>query len=98
MFRNTHSKDIGHFTQVVKDDAYKMGCSIAKYADEEGSRKSLIACNYAVGNVDGYPVYDEGVPGSGCESDINPKYPGLCSIKEVYKKPYIKSGREPQRD
>lgn len=79
---------------MVRDDAYKIGCSISKYPDEEGAIVSLVACNYAVGNVEGYPVYDEGVPGSGCESDINPKYPGLCSIKEVYDRPYIKDTEE----
>lgn len=54
---------------------------------------SLMACNYGVGNLIGYPIYridQEGSIASGCTSGINPEYPGLCSVDEVYEAIYIR--------
>lgn len=81
--------DIGHFTQVVKDDAYKVGCAIAKFT-MNGDRVALLACNYAVSNIKNWPIYEEGATASACESGTNPDYPGLCSVDEVYNKPYFR--------
>lgn len=80
---------IGHFTQVVKDDAYKVGCSIAKY-NHGHERKSLLACNYAVTNVNGRPIYEAGETATGCKSGTNPEFTGLCSVDELYEKPYFR--------
>lgn len=77
------SRDIGHFTQIVMDQSYKMGCAITKY-NEGGDRKSLIACNYAVSNVKGMPIYEIGPTASECKTGTNPDYPGLCSPDEKY--------------
>lgn len=76
-------RSTGHFTQVVSDLAYKVGCSISKFT-ENGQRFALMACNYAVTNIRGVPIYEEGEPASGCESGINPNYPALCSVNEIY--------------
>lgn len=63
-----HRKDVGHFTQVVKDDAYKVGCSIAKFSNDGGDLKTLLACNYAVSNIKNWPIYEEGETASACET------------------------------
>lgn len=81
--------DIGHFTQIVKDDAYKVGCSIAKFSND-GDRKTLLACNYAVSNIENWPIYEEGETASACKTGINPDFPALCSVEEVYDKPYFR--------
>lgn len=84
------SKWVGHFTQVIKDDSFKVGCSIAKYSEPSGGKKSLMACNYGVGNLQDNPIYQEGETASGCTSGMNPKYTGLCSEKEIYEAIYIR--------
>lgn len=81
---------VGHFTQVVKDDSFKVGCSIAKYSEPRGGKKSLMACNYAVANLQDHPIYQEGETASGCTSGINPTYPGLCSENEMFEAVYIR--------
>lgn len=86
-------KSIAHFTQIVKDDAYKVGCSIAKYTDG-GGKKCLIACNYAVSNIQNWPIYDEGAPTSACQTGKNPEFAGLCSVAEVYDKPWFRTNFE----
>lgn len=90
MFSNFR-KMVGHFTQVVKDDSFKVGCSISKYSEPSyGGKKSLMACNYGVGNLQDHPIYQEGKTASACTSGMNPKYPGLCSENEVYEAVYIR--------
>ncbi|XP_031622599.1 uncharacterized protein LOC116340305 [Contarinia nasturtii] len=89
--RDENGKDLGHFTQVVKDNAYKVGCSIAKYTNENGARKALIACNYAVANIDSWPIYEDGPTASDCQTGTNPEYPALCTVDEVYTGPFFKS-------
>lgn len=84
------SKWVGHFTQVVKDDSFKVGCSIAKYSEPSGGKKSLMACNYGVGNLQDHPIYQEGETASGCTSGTNPEYSGLCSENEMYEAIYIR--------
>lgn len=86
-----HRKDVGHFTQVVKDDAYKVGCSIAKFSNDGGDLKTLLACNYAVSNIKNWPIYEEGETASACETGINPDFPALCSVEEIYYKPYFRT-------
>lgn len=49
-----------------------------------------MACNYGVGNLIGYPIYQEGPTASGCTSGINPEYTGLCSAEEIYEAIYIR--------
>lgn len=46
---------------------------------------TLYACDYTLGNIEGYPIYDKSTKAaSGCKSGKNKKYDGLCSIKEIY--------------
>lgn len=73
----------------MKDDSYKVGCSISKYSDGD-SMTSLMACNYGVGNISGQPIYKDGATASECTSGTNPEYPGLCSADEVYEAVYIR--------
>lgn len=89
MILTIHSKCVGHFTQVVKDDSFKVGCSISKYT-KNGEKMSLIACNYGVRNLIGFPVYEEGATASECSSGTNPQYQGLCNIDEKYEAFYIR--------
>lgn len=74
-------KNIGHFIQIVKDSADRVGCALTKY--EDGKKKNmLVACNYAVGDVVGDPVYTTGSPCSGCLSGCSSFYKGLCNSNE----------------
>lgn len=86
-----YRKDLGHFTQVVKDNAYRVGCSIAKYTDQNDARKALVACNYAVANIGDWPIYNDGPTASDCQTGTNPKYPALCSEEEIYDGPFFRS-------
>lgn len=76
-------RKIGHFTQVVRDIAYDVGCALAKYKIK-GYFFSYFVCNYAVTNMQDDPIYDAGETASACTSGTNPKYPGLCSENETY--------------
>lgn len=53
-----------------------------------------MACNYAVSNIRGVPIYEEGEPASECKSGINPYYPGLCSANEIYIATFFRSDFE----
>lgn len=43
---------------------------------EDGQRKALIACNYAITNMKDNPIYAVGDTASDCKTGTNPKYPG----------------------
>jgi Cysteine-rich secretory protein family len=75
-------KVIGHFTQVVRDKATHIGCAVSRYTKDNLWKSSLVACNYAITNIQGRPVYVSGNPASGCTTGRNPKYPSLCSVNE----------------
>lgn len=79
-FRNV---EVGHFTQVVWQDAVAVGCAGSKYTDSEGQQAILI-CNYGFGNLKGQFVYKSGEPASECKTGPNPDYPGLCSVDEDF--------------
>lgn len=70
---------IGHFTQMIWNDATAIGCAIVK---SQGN--IYIACNYDFGNMQGSSVYEIGRMGSKCQTGMNPKYPGLCSKSEFH--------------
>lgn len=69
---------IGHFTQVVRDEAVSVGCAISKYADKKW-KNLLMACNYSITNMVSQPVYAAGSPASGCSTGGNGKYTSLCN-------------------
>ena len=68
---------VGHFTQVVADRAIQVGCAISTFGSN-----SLLACNYAFGNMDGQSVYETGASASGCTTGTNPGLTSLCSVSE----------------
>lgn len=78
---------VGHFTQLIRDKAFAVGCAIIRsitIVNGKNMRCHYIACNYAVTNINGWPVYDIGPMGVNCKTGMNPKYPGLCSEHEDY--------------
>ena len=77
-------KVIGHFTQIVTDRAFKVGCAISQYTESKW-KTSLIACNYAFTNFQGAKVYASGKSASECSSGFNPRFPALCSESEKIK-------------
>ncbi|VDL72923.1 unnamed protein product [Nippostrongylus brasiliensis] len=59
-------KVIGHYTQVVWQDSYRVGCA-AVFCEQ--SNMTLVTCNYGpAGNVIGGKVYDLGDP---CKTDVD---------------------------
>lgn len=78
---------IGHFTQVVQDKATHVGCAAAYYKDTNGFYATLLACNYAITNMLGSPVYIKGAKASKCTTGANPTFDALCSIKEIVNLP-----------
>lgn len=74
-------KNIGHFCQVAKDTADRVGCAVVKYDD--GTKKHmLLTCNYSVGTVLDNPIYTTGSPCSKCMSGCSNVYRGLCTSNE----------------
>lgn len=75
---------IGHFTQLVRDESFAMGCAMCQF-NEIGKFTTLYTCDYTLSNIDDYPIYKaSNKPASECKTSINEKYPGLCSIKEIF--------------
>lgn len=78
---------IGHFTQVVRDEAYAMGCAIVQYKDKD-QFVTLYGCDYTLTNMYNLTIYKKSSkPASKCISGSNPKLNGLCSTKEIYNNP-----------
>lgn len=75
---------IGHFTQLVRDEAFAMGCAMAQF-EENNQFITLYTCDYTLSNIDDYPIYKPAEKvASGCKTSYNKKFPGLCSTKEIY--------------
>lgn len=70
-------KTIGHFTQLVTDESDEVGCAAAQYTSD-GFKFNLIACNYAITNIFGNPVYASGTAASACSNGTNSKFTSLC--------------------
>lgn len=64
------------FTQMVQGDATAIGCAIV-----ENHNNFFITCTYATRNEHGSPVFEIGPLGSRCENGMNPRYLGLCNVK-----------------
>lgn len=69
---------------MVNERSDRVGCAIARYTDAMGVSGTLLACNYAVTNVQNNPIYRAGPPASECLRGRNPNYTNLCSTDEVY--------------
>ena len=78
---SANGKHVLHFTQMAQDNAIQVGCAISQYTNGKW-KSSLMACNYAVTNLLGTPVYVTGAPASGCSTGTNSKFSGLCSASE----------------
>ncbi|XP_037052100.1 antigen 5 like allergen Cul n 1-like [Bradysia coprophila] len=79
--RSDTGKKIGHFTQIVRAGASRMGCALTSFAN---SRKNVyIVCNYSLANILGRKAYTTGMPCSACNEGCSLTYPGLCNTTEV---------------
>lgn len=78
----TRFSKIGHFLQVIQDKVTSVGCAASRYT-KNGSRHTLVTCNYSHPNVINFPVYEIGSPASKCPSGREMIYINLCkSIKK----------------
>lgn len=86
-FKKCCRRRFENFAQLVRDDAYALGCGMARLKID-GEFITLFTCNYSVGIVNGKPIYKTGKKGaSGCKKGTNKDYKGLCSVKEIYNNP-----------
>ncbi|XP_049299244.1 venom allergen 3-like [Anopheles funestus] len=74
---------IGHFTQIVSDRTWAMGCAMQSWLDDGFWIMHYLVCNYSFTNVVGVPVYATGTTASGCTTGMDWRYPGLCSENEI---------------
>lgn len=78
-----YSKQIGHFTQVVRDKSMKLGCAITSFSSADKQFKNIyLVCNYSMTNMIGKPVYVSGRMASKCKSGPSKRFRGLCSRDE----------------
>ncbi|XP_065075546.1 antigen 5 like allergen Cul n 1-like [Ochlerotatus camptorhynchus] len=73
--------DVGHFTQMVSDRTWAVGCGMTRFTDREATHYYLV-CNYSFANIVHQPVYVKGKPCSRCQRKCSRKYPGLCGDGE----------------
>ncbi|KAH8359090.1 hypothetical protein KR093_004242, partial [Drosophila rubida] len=73
---------IRSFTTMAQQRNYAVGCAAARYV-RNSLNHFLLACNYAVDNEAGRPVYVAGITGAGCQLGTNVNYLGLCKFAET---------------
>lgn len=64
----------GHFTQVVRDQCFAIGCAIGYSATG-----TIIACNYSYGNL-GNNLYAMGKAASACPRGRDSVFKNLCKV------------------
>jgi hypothetical protein len=74
---------IGHFTSMVHDKNFEMGCAAVEWTEDDGEKKATrITCNYIKGAYGNKPVYTPLPTGSefcsGCEICDEDEFYGLC--------------------
>lgn len=75
---------IGHFTQLVRDEAYAMGCAIVQFKKDKWFT-TILACDYTLSNILDYPIYEKSSKtASSCINGINEQFRGLCNPTEIY--------------
>lgn len=83
-------KTIGHFTQMVRDQAFLVGCAIVQFPDD-GWYVTILGCDYSLNNILHLPIYDatpkKEQAASKCETGTNPEFECLCSTNEIYDNP-----------
>ncbi|XP_040159821.1 antigen 5 like allergen Cul n 1-like [Anopheles arabiensis] len=87
-------KPIGHFTLLVNDNVYFIGCALISYAARieayftatgEDCREYYFVCNYSFINLINRATYTVGDnPASMCQSHRSKQYHCLCSDREPY--------------
>uniref|UniRef100_A0A182NM76 Venom allergen-1 n=1 Tax=Anopheles dirus TaxID=7168 RepID=A0A182NM76_9DIPT len=75
--RSQVSQTIGHFTMLVSDRTWKVGCAMQHWVEGK-AMKIYFVCNYSFSNIITQQVYTTGAAGSQCQAGMNPSYPGLC--------------------
>lgn len=70
-------KDIGHFTQIVKDDSARLGCAMIQYKKDDWCQVS-VTCNYAKTNIIDRPIYKTGAATASACASVSSRYTGLC--------------------
>lgn len=77
-------KKIGHFTQLVRDEAYAVGCAMVTFKKGKWNT-GLYACDYTLTNVLDLPIYEKSMKSaSGCKSGPHEEFKSLCSTQEIY--------------
>uniref|UniRef100_A0A182KFN0 Venom allergen-1 n=1 Tax=Anopheles christyi TaxID=43041 RepID=A0A182KFN0_9DIPT len=71
---------IGHFTQMVSDRAWKVGCAAQHWTENRLYNVFYLVCNYSFTNMVGEPVYVQGPRASRCTTGEDKLYPGLFSL------------------
>jgi hypothetical protein len=74
---------IGHFLQMIQDQASFVGCAISRYSNGRW-KVLLLACNYSYANILTQSVYTTGAhaqaPASACgNKGRNNRYTSLCN-------------------
>ncbi|XP_053672319.1 antigen 5 like allergen Cul n 1-like [Anopheles nili] len=87
-------KPIGHFTLIVNDNVFFIGCALISYSvrindyfEETGEecRAYYFVCNYSFINLKGKATYNPGKkPASYCRTSKNKEHPCLCKVSEPY--------------
>lgn len=77
-------RQIGHFTQLVRDQAYAVGCAMVQF--KRGIwYTTLYACDYSLSNIQDNPIYVKSKKtASGCKKGTNKEFPGLCHTSEIF--------------
>lgn len=74
---------IGHFTQLVRDQAFAVGCAMVQFKTDEYT--TIYGCDYTLTSIKGYPIYDSSSKSaSQCKKGPHEKFKGLCSTSEIY--------------
>lgn len=77
-------KKIGHFTQLVRDESFAVGCGMSQF-EKDKKFTTIYTCDYTLSSIDDFPIYQpSNKPASRCTSTRNKNFPGLCSIHEIY--------------
>ncbi|XP_053667167.1 antigen 5 like allergen Cul n 1-like [Anopheles marshallii] len=87
-------KPIGHFTLLVNDNVFFIGCAMVSYAKRikdyfeetgEDCRAYYFVCNYSFINLKNRATYTSGMkPATMCQTHHSKQYPCLCSVHEPY--------------
>ncbi|XP_017873448.1 PREDICTED: venom allergen 5-like [Drosophila arizonae] len=83
LFCLSFCRSMSRFAVMAQERNLAVGCAASRFV-KNNQNHFLVACNYAVKNTVGSPVYVTGPAGSGCQTGVNIDYPGLCKFAENY--------------